>query len=69
MQNLPVSSDALTLHCLPFPTPDVGMWVQDTAGVRPVAGVFLLVPPEMFPEDFHRLSLLGFLMLFEVFLW
>ena len=27
-QKLPVSSDALNLHCLPFFTPDVRMWVQ-----------------------------------------
>ena len=27
-QNLPVFSDALNLHCLPFFTPDVRMWVQ-----------------------------------------
>ena len=40
MQNLPVLSDALSLHCLPFLTPDVRIWVQDVAGVGLAAGSF-----------------------------
>ena len=35
---LPVSSDALRLHCLLFLIPDVRMWVRDAAGVQLVAG-------------------------------
>ena len=31
-------SDPLSLHCLPFLTPDVRMWVQDAAGVQLAAG-------------------------------
>ena len=40
MQNLPVLSDALSLHCLPFLMPDVRIWVQDVAGVGLAAGSF-----------------------------
>ena len=45
MQNLPVSSDALILHCLPFLMPYVRMRVQDTTGVQPVAGGFFVGSP------------------------
>ena len=38
MQNLPVSSDALSMHYLPLLKPDVRMWVQDAAGVQSAAG-------------------------------
>ena len=80
MQNLPVLSDSLILHCLPFLMPDVRVWVQLAAanfgifaGLAALENLGFLVLFEavllwalVHPQS---VSTLVFLILFEAFLW